>query len=354
MAPLDESTVDDILLSICIATFRRGDFIGATLDTIVPQLQPRIELLILDGGSPDDTESVVKGYLSRHPNIVYRREQTNSGVDIDYDKAVSRARGQYCWLMTDDDLLEPDALARVTQALVEPIDLLIVNAQVYDKSFSNELHDRLLPVQADRTFEPAQTPEFFLLVANYLTFIGAVIIRRTLWMSRVREPYFGSNFIHVGVIFQAPMPGKTKILARPLIRIRYGNAQWSARSFDIWMCRWPALIWSFEGIPQEARAAITRRHPQESAKRLLWLKAIGVLGPTQQNQLLLDPCSSKARILARVVARLPAAALNLALGVYCLFSTDPFARLKLFELARAPCGRPLMRALARLRGVHVR
>jgi abequosyltransferase len=341
-----------IILSICIATFRRGDFIAASLDTILGQIQPGIELLVLDGASPDNTQEVMQRYARRHPSIVYRRELTNSGVDIDYDKAVTYARGRYCWLMSDDDLLAPDALASVMKNLTDEIDLLIVNAQVYNKDFSRVLHDRLLPIGQDVTFGAERNQEFFRLTAKYLTFIGAVIIRRDLWLSRAREPYYGSNFVHVGVIFQRAIPGTIKIVAEPLIRIRYGNALWSSRSFEIWMDRWPALIWSFTQFPEALRASVTRRHPTESLKRLLWFKAIGVLGPAQFSGLLAGASSDKARLLARAVGMLPASALNFALAVYCLFSNDKFARLKLFELARAQCRNPATRAIARLRGAR--
>ena len=65
---------DHILLSICIATYRRGPYIGATLDSILQQMPPGVELLVVDGASPDDTPQVMHRYLQKHPEIVYRRE----------------------------------------------------------------------------------------------------------------------------------------------------------------------------------------------------------------------------------------------------------------------------------------
>ena len=102
--------ISQIRLSICIATYNRSAYIGETIDSIIGQINHKLEIVIVDGASPDTTPEVVEKYTSIHPNVRYFREITNSGVDADYDKAVGYARGQYCWLMTDDDLMAPGAI----------------------------------------------------------------------------------------------------------------------------------------------------------------------------------------------------------------------------------------------------
>ena len=49
------------------------------------------------------------------------------------------------------------------------------------------------------------------------------------------KKYFGSCFIHIGVIFQDQLPSDTLVISESFIIIRYGNAQWSDRAFEIWM-----------------------------------------------------------------------------------------------------------------------
>src|SRR3990172_8001177 len=100
-------------LSVCIATFKRATFIGETLESILGQVEPGVEVVVVDGASPDDTEEVVRRLAVAHSGLRYHREPVNSGVDADYDKAVGYAQGEYCWLMTDDDVLVPGAIARV-------------------------------------------------------------------------------------------------------------------------------------------------------------------------------------------------------------------------------------------------
>jgi glycosyltransferase involved in cell wall biosynthesis len=340
-----------VVLSICIATFRRAAFIAQTLDSIVAQLRPDVELLVLDGASPDETPRIMEAYVQRHPNVVYRREPANSGFDADFDKVVGYARGEFCWLMTDDDLLAPGAVARVLAELRADRDLVIVNAEVRNQDFSVRLQERMLPAERDSEWAPRESERFFALSCQYLSFIGAVIIRRSLWLARERGAYYTSMFIHMGVIFQKPLDRTAHVIAEPLIVIRYGNAQWSARSFEIWMSLWPRLIWSFEQFSEEARRRITLRHPAESLKRLLWFRAIGAFGTREYEQLLRSAPSPRARRMARLVLGIPDGLANTAVALYCLPSFDRFVRLKLFELVRAPGSTALTRAIGVLRGV---
>ena len=269
------------LLSICIATYSRGKFIGDTIDSILSQLSAGVELIVVDGASPDDTSEVMARYTSRHPDIRYFREQENSGVDGDYDKAVGYATGEYCWLMTDDDLLRPGAVDRVLNELHEPNDLVIVNAEVRSADLSILLQPGRLDFTADRSYDSNEMEAFFSQCARYLSFIGCVVIRRELWLARERVRYYGSLFIHAGVIFQKPLVNSVRVIAEPLIQIRFGNAMWTPRGFEIWMFKWPQLIWSFQGISDHAKRTICPAEPSRSPARLLYYRALGAYGPAE-------------------------------------------------------------------------
>lgn len=333
-------------LSICIATFNRAGFIGETLDAILPQLTRNVELVVVDGASVDCTAEVMADYVRRFPAIVYRRETENCGVDRDFDKAVQYANGDYCWLMSDDDILVADAIATVLGRLADEPELVVVNAEVWSKDLSVTLKPRQLAVSADCDFGPQDHERLFAASASYLSFIGAVVIRRATWMGRERTRYFGSLFIHVGVIFQPPQIGYAKIIARPLIRIRYGNAMWTARGFEIWIDKWPNLIWSFAQFTAETRSGITARHPANSLKVLLHYRAIGAFGRAEYRSMLADR-RRPHHSLARAVAALPARVVNAALALYCLGRRHADARMMLHDLVRASCASSLAQWVAR-------
>jgi abequosyltransferase len=334
-----------IKLSICLSTYNRADFIAQTLDTLVSQLRKGVELLVVDGASTDDTLDVMSAYCEKEPRVRYYREAENSGVDADYDKAVSYARGQYCWLMTDDDLVVPGAIDRILAILDEDVDLLLVNAAVDNKDFSKVLQQRKFQIDEDRRYGSMENEAFFRDAADLLTFIGCVVIRRVLWLQRDRQSYYGSLFVHVGVIFQAPIDS-IHVIADPLVRIRYGNAMWTSRGFEIWMFKWPQLIWSFDRFPESARQAITEREPYRSIKRLIWSRAIGSYSMTEYKRYL-----GGARMPSSLaIAMIPAVWLNAFSSLYCyLLGNNRVAGL--YELLRAKSSNWMTRRIAAALGI---
>ena len=333
-----------IELSICIATYNRAKFIGQTLESILDQLPVEAELVVVDGASPDNTEEIIRPYLARHTQLRYFRELENSGVDRDYDKAVAYARGTFCWLMTDDDLLCPGAVSRVMQTLTSDLDLLVVNSEVRDAQLDKVLDPNFLKLTSDKTYEPAEASAFFEDAANALSFIGGTIIRRSLWISRAREPYFGSLFIHMGVIFQAPLAGLAKVVVDPLILIRYGNAMWTARGFEIWMFKWPSLIWSFSGISAAARRKVSLEQPWKRIKALVVQRAIGAYGLPEYKQFIKPRATGVAKITALIMAVTPGRLVNAAAGIYCFVKGS---RMGLFDVARSKHATWLSRMLGR-------
>lgn len=297
-------------LSICIPTLNRATFIGDTLDSIVSQLEPGVEIVIVDGGSRDGTESVVARYVERYPCIRYIRrgdgvKASNAGFDRDCSYAVEVSDASHCWLMTDDDVLLPGAVARVLQQVRNGHDLVVVSCEVRDLELRETIVTARPGFPRDRVFTAAEWDDFFRGVVVHLTFVGAVVVRRDLWLQRHPEEYLGTGFVHVGVLFRAPVPGTAIVLAEPLIVIRNGNGQWNTRAFDIFMLRWPQLLWSFDGVSDAAKQAVTPREPWRLLRVLLLQRAFGRYSMREYETLRDRLGPPWKRRIARLIARLP-------------------------------------------------
>jgi glycosyltransferase involved in cell wall biosynthesis len=332
-------------LSICIATYNRGRFIGETLDSILIQMEPGVEIVVVDGASPDNTPEVMAPYVLRYPEIRYIRELENSGIDADFDKAVGYAKGDYCWLMTDDDLLQPSAIATVLSALGED-DLIIVNAEVRNVDLSVVFENQRLVFDADRAYHKADSEAFFADTAAYLSFIGCVVIRRACWLSRNRSDYYGTVFIHVGVIFQNPPIENVKVIAEPLIIIRYGNAMWTPRSFEIWMFKWPKLIWSFPDFSDTVKRKVCRREPWRSAKTLFHNRAVGAYSKAEFLRFWPSDTGKIERVIAYVLSIFPASLANFIMVFYFATLAGP-AKMALHDLLYSRNAGVMSRLLAR-------
>ena len=100
------------LVSICIPTYNRSGCLKQTLDSIIPQPEfrdGRVEVVINDNASTDDTESVAKSYASKYSNIHYFKNPENV-LDKNYPITFSRATGKLRKLNNDTAVLFPDAL----------------------------------------------------------------------------------------------------------------------------------------------------------------------------------------------------------------------------------------------------
>jgi hypothetical protein len=333
-------------LSICISTYNRGKFIGQTLDTIISQLEPDVEIIVVDGDSQDRTPEVMAQYLVKYSAIRYFREHQNSGVDRDYDKAVRYATGRYCWLMTDDDLLLPGAVRRVLAALKGDSELVVVNSEHRSYDLSVLLEERRLNVACDLRYGQSERESFFRNTAYYLSFIGSVVINRNFWLSRNRAAYYGTFFVHVGVIFQHPPIEKVDIIADPLIVTRHGNCMWDPRAFEVWAIRWQELIWSFPDYSDQVKRAICQRDPWRRAQFLLFMRATGAYSVTEFDKYLSGRAKGFVRAVAYAVAIFPAALANFILVLY-FSSVKRMENLALRDLLRSSSATTASQLLAR-------
>ena len=302
-----------IRLSICISTLNRAELLAETLESIAPQITDEVELLILDGASTDNTQEIIAAFAARCPRLRSVRLDKGEGFDEKYCRLAELAAGEYCWMFADDDLLKPGAVAAVLEATRKDYSLIVVNAEVRSKDLAVCLQPRRINFQQDRTYSPTPSDFDHLLAdtAMYLTYIGAIVIKRMLWNQRERQKYFGTIFVHVAVIFQSPLPADALVMTHPWIVIRYGNALWTPRGFEVWMFTFPELVWSFTHFADWAKQRVERREPWRCWHRLLMARAMGHYSGNEYSRWLERRFRSPLeKIFGRTVAAVPIAPLN--------------------------------------------
>lgn len=104
----------DPLFSIIIPTFNRGGRILRTLHSVAAQIYRNFELIVIDDGSVDDTEDVVKGFS---PISVTYQKISNSERGAARNAGVRLAIGDYVTFLDSDDLLYPDYLKNAAESI---------------------------------------------------------------------------------------------------------------------------------------------------------------------------------------------------------------------------------------------
>jgi abequosyltransferase len=300
MAILDTT----IKISICIATRNRADIIGETLKSIILQATEEVEIIVLDGASTDNTKQVIQQFKNSFPRLNYICKDSNGGVDRDYSESVEFAAGDYCWFMSDDDVLKDGAIQKVLSHTQQGYDLIIVNAENRICDLSKVLEKRQLKINEDRIYKPADNQALFADVAKHVSYIPAVVIKRQVWNARDKESYYGTGFVHVGVIFQKVFENDVLVIAEPLIMARQGNTSWSDKAFEIWMFLWPNLIWSFSDYSDSIKQKVFPKEPWRKLHLLLAYRGKGLYSEKEYKRL---PTTSNGRykIIARIIANLP-------------------------------------------------
>lgn len=328
-------------LSICIPTLNRAAFIEETLDSIVPQINEHVEIVIVDGGSKDKTVEIVRRYQKRFPQIRFFNSPagssgpSNSGFDRDCNWAVELAQGKYCWLMTDDDLLLPGSIQEVLRVIGRGYALVIASVEIRNIDLTKVLTARRPNLTNDRQFSCAEWQDFAELTARHLTFVGAVVVDRQLWLRRDRAKYFGTGFVHLGVIFDKPVETDSFVICTPLVSIRMGNAQWTSRAFQIWMFGWPKLMWSFDSITEEVKAKITPKEPWNNLRTLAIERAFGSYSQQEYQLYLKGRFEGRVRqLLALLIAVTPRVLFVIVAYLYA-WSRPSRNEMMLFELKQS-------------------
>ena len=100
-------------VSVVIPTHNRAGMLRATVESVLAQTHPAVEVVVVDDGSTDDTPAVARGFGSR---VTYVR-QPNQGVEAARKRGLAHASGRYVNFLDDDDVMFPTKLARQVAVL---------------------------------------------------------------------------------------------------------------------------------------------------------------------------------------------------------------------------------------------
>lgn len=101
-------------IEVLVLTYNRAPLIGATLESLLAQTQPASRICVLDNGSTDDTQKVVRSFAARGVELICRGSNDPRAC---WTELQAMARGPWTMLFHDDDLLHPHYLRDVSAAL---------------------------------------------------------------------------------------------------------------------------------------------------------------------------------------------------------------------------------------------
>lgn len=232
------------LLSICIPTYNRANFLNEALNSIVGQLnddlKQKIEIVVCDNASHDFTGEVVQRLQVKYPGIIkYHRNNQNIGFDANVLAVVDQALGEYCCLFGDDDKFVSGAIEKLLDETIDnqKVALFLFDRENWDFAFAHQMrYLSALNIQEAKVFDFNSIEIIdYLKLVNKLTgifsYISSIVFKRQAWQDVSEKQLFvGSGYIHV-YMFMSLLWAKKRILKyipEKYVQTRWGND----RSFD--------------------------------------------------------------------------------------------------------------------------
>ncbi len=313
-------------------TYNYGRFIAHALRSIPDTDTCGVEIVVLDGGSTDDTGGVVAEVGSTRPNVRYFRRNERGGIDADLARSVDLATGEYCWLLSADDALVEGALDRMLEEIDQGYDLVLCNRIWCDHELrpiraqawlNGEQADRVVALD-DRAACSAYLASARSLGALF-SFMSCIVFRRAAWVAAADEPALaGSHYAHVARLLSIGLAGgRLKYVADPLVLCRGGTDSFRAGGLlsrlMIDLCGYQAVAAAVfprdEALQGEVKSVVRREHPwrrwlkarSETTDVQQWKEAeamLGSFGYSRSSVRLVDPVGRALRLARRIAPAL--------------------------------------------------
>jgi glycosyltransferase involved in cell wall biosynthesis len=115
---MKNENIDNLpLVSVALPVFNEGKFIAEALECILNQDYPRLEIIICDNASTDNTGEICVNYATMDSRISYVRHDKNIGALKNFSSGVSKAKGKYFMWAAGHDKWSPNLISECVHLL---------------------------------------------------------------------------------------------------------------------------------------------------------------------------------------------------------------------------------------------
>ncbi len=197
-------------VSICIANYNCGEFIKESIESVLMQDYNNWELIIIDDGSTDDSQTIIKSFLP-NPRITFLSHSKNLGVGTTKRNCIDASQGEIIGFLDADDQLTQKALSIMVKEHEINLEtsLIFSDFNVFDASM-NFLYPNIY-----------KEPEDSLFLMKGLTVNHFSTFKRTSYLktSGINQNYKRS--VDRDLYLKLEEAGAIKHLPQPLYKYRY-------------------------------------------------------------------------------------------------------------------------------------
>ncbi len=117
-------------LSVVVPVYNVEKYLGKCLDSLVNQTYEDLEIIVVNDGTKDNSQSIIDKYTNSYPNKVKSFIKVNGGLADARNFGIQYAEGEYLTFLDSDDYIEPDTYKNMMKIAVnENCDLVVADLQ---------------------------------------------------------------------------------------------------------------------------------------------------------------------------------------------------------------------------------
>lgn len=175
------------LVSIICTAYNHEDFIENTLNSVLTQNYPKLELILVDNGSSDKTKEIIEHWCSKQKGKIPTQKVFRSDAMPyckSFNSAFNLSKGKYFIDLSGDDALLPDHISASVGVLENNPDAALCFSDAYLKKSGNELKTFYPRDQKGRLQNPViQGDVYQYLVSKHIILSVTMVVRTEFFQS---------------------------------------------------------------------------------------------------------------------------------------------------------------------------
>lgn len=157
-------------ISVFLLVYQQVDFIRDTLESVLAQDYPNLEIVVGDDGSTDGTVEILHDYDKKYPGLFKLvLSSVNAGITANSNKILAKCSGDYIALMGGDDLWLPGKLNKQVEWLLHNPDAALCHTktEVFESTSGETI--AFIPVSETSRNAPVGLGEFLKNTPGYVS-----------------------------------------------------------------------------------------------------------------------------------------------------------------------------------------
>jgi glycogen(starch) synthase len=167
------ATPEPPLVSAVVPYYRASRYVAQTIQSLLAQTHPRLEIVLVNDGSFDEQDWVIAELAARAPIVVI--SQVNSGLGAARNFGISQSRGRYVFPLDADNIADPRFVERCVEMLEHRSEL------AYVSSWSRYIDEQGRPSTSALGYQPLGNRDLDLLGDEDVAGDAAAVLRRSIF-----------------------------------------------------------------------------------------------------------------------------------------------------------------------------